>query len=101
MDLMLDIVVEPDLSWRWKDADEFDEILRSGIFDGDLGQRVRTTADRVIELIERRAPPFCEPWPDWRPDPGWRPALPPDWNQAHRASDAAHSPGSRPGPGGQ
>lgn len=27
MDLMLDIVVEPDLEWRWKDEAEFDEIL--------------------------------------------------------------------------
>jgi protein associated with RNAse G/E len=27
MDLMLDIVVEPDMTWRWKDDDEFDEIV--------------------------------------------------------------------------
>jgi len=40
MDLMLDIVVESDLSWRWKDAEEFDEIVRRGIFDPDLGEQV-------------------------------------------------------------
>ena len=27
MDLMLDVVAEPDLSWSWKDREEFEEIL--------------------------------------------------------------------------
>ena len=81
MDLMLDIVVEPDFTWRWKDAPEFDEIARRGVFDAELVSRVRREAHSVIERIETRAAPFSEPWPDWRPDPDWGvPVLPVTWD---------------------
>lgn len=81
MDLMLDIVLEPDLSWRWKDKEEFEEILRLGIFDPSLGERIRTTALAVIDDIEQRRSPFCDPWPAWTPDPSWpTPQLPDGWN---------------------
>ncbi len=76
MDLMLDVVAEPDLTWRWKDGEEFDEIVRRGIFDAELGAHVRTTAEAVIDDIEHRRAPFSEAWPTWRPDPAWRPELP-------------------------
>ena len=60
MDLMLDVVVEPDLSWRWKDREEFDEIVERGIFDPGLGERVRATALSVIDDIEQGRAPFCD-----------------------------------------
>lgn len=71
MDMMLDIVVEPDLTWRWKDDDEFADILSRQIFDHATGQLVRREAQEVIDRIEGLDPPFSEPWPSWRPDPGW------------------------------
>lgn len=46
MDLMFDVVAEP-----------------------DLAARVRAEADAVIDRLDQRAAPFDEPWPDWRPDP--------------------------------
>lgn len=82
MDLMLDIVVEPDLTWHWKDEEEFDEIARRRIFDGETTERVRREAAGVIRRIENREPPFNEPWPDWRPPTSWRvPVLPDDWER--------------------
>ncbi len=81
MDLMLDVVAEPDLTWRWKDEDEFDELLARGVFDTATGLRVRQEAEAVIGRIEAREAPFSEPWPAWRPDPGWpQPALPDGWD---------------------
>jgi protein associated with RNAse G/E len=71
MDLMLDVVVEPDRSWRWKDEDEFDQLLERGIFDPPLGGRVRDEAASVIRRLEADEPPFSEPWPSWQPDPSW------------------------------
>ena len=82
MDMMLDIVVEPDMTWRWKDDDEFADIMSSRIFDHATGQRVQREAQEVIERIERLDPPFSEPWPSWRPDPGWpAPALVDGWDE--------------------
>lgn len=77
MDLMLDVVVEPDRTWRWKDDDEFDEIVDRGIFAPTTAARVRGEAEDVIGRIERAEPPFSEPWPSWTPDPSWAlPTLP-------------------------
>ena len=80
MDLMLDVVAEPDLTWRWKDAEQFDRILAASIFDAAVGERVRVEADAAVRRIEATEPPFSEPWPDWRPDPAWAtPRLPDGW----------------------
>ena len=85
MDLMLDIVAEPDLSWRWKDREEFEEIVRCGIFDPALGDQIRRTALSVIDDIDHRRAPFCDPWPSWTPDQSWAlPQLPTGWDQVHR-----------------
>ena len=80
MDLMLDVVCEPDLSWRWKDREEFDEIVERKIFDPELADRVLTEALATIDDIEQHRPPFDDPWHEWRPDPAWEiPVLPDDW----------------------
>jgi hypothetical protein len=71
MDLMLDIVVEPNLEWRWKDEDEFAEIMDRGIFKSATGERVRKEAQLVIDAIETCQVPFSEPWPNWIPQPSW------------------------------
>jgi len=81
MDLMLDVVVEPDMRWRWKDDDEFDEIAERGIFDDSTVARVRREAADVIDCIEDGASPFSEPWASWTPDPRWSmPVLPQRWD---------------------
>jgi hypothetical protein len=71
MDLMLDIVVEPDFSWRLKDEEEFEEVVRLGIFDDQLGERVRDESRKVMNSIEMRERPFSDPWPTWEADPTW------------------------------
>ena len=46
----------------------------------EFAAAVRAEGERVVELIERRAPPFGEDWPAWRPDPAWGvPELPEGW----------------------
>lgn len=84
MDLMLDVVAKPDLSWRWKDDEEFNTVVSRGIFDAELGRHVRSTAEAVIGDIENRREPFSAPWPSWTPDPSWSaPRLPPGWDVVH------------------
>lgn len=84
MDLMLDVVAEPDRSWRWKDREEFDEIVRRGIFDRVLADRVMSEALAVIDDLEGRRPPFDSDWPSWRPDAAWGvPSLPDGWDLVH------------------
>ena len=85
MDLMLDVIVDPDRSWRWKDEDELETFVARGIFEGSLAEHVREEGLRVARRAERNEPPFSEPWPQWRPDPSWAmPELPAGWNEPCR-----------------
>lgn len=81
MDLVLDVIIDPDGSWRWKDEDELETFVRQGVFDASIAERVRSEALEVVGRAEQGEPPFGEPWPKWRPDPGWSlPSLPAGWD---------------------
>lgn len=82
MDQLLDVVIEPDLSWRWKDEDELREAVELGIMSGERAEAVRREAERAIARLEARRPPFCDGWESWRPDPAWPlPVLPSGWDR--------------------
>lgn len=82
-DYALDLVVRPDLSWSWKDVDEFEELAARGFFSVEQVASIRAEADRVIGTIESGGPPFSDDWERWRPDRSWPvPSLPGDWFDA-------------------
>lgn len=81
-DYMLDIVVQPDFSWEWKDLDEFADARRHEFLPGDLLDRIQSEADATIPQIESRGFPFDAGYETWRPDPTWDvPELPANWAQ--------------------
>jgi predicted RNA-binding protein associated with RNAse of E/G family len=85
MDLALDVIVENDRRWRWKDEDELETFVERGAFGCELPQRLRDEGLRVAGKAERNEPPFSEPWHDWRPDPAWEhPELPSGWDRVRR-----------------
>ena len=80
-DCALDIVVKPDLSWSWKDEDEFAELIDRGFFRDAEVSSVRAEADRMVKVIEDRGPPVSDGWEKWRPEPRWPvPEVPEDWD---------------------
>ena len=85
MDLALDLIIDADGSWRWKDEDELETFVERGVFEPDLPARLRAEALGVVELAEHRGGPFGEPWPEWRPEAEWQPPeLPSGWNRLWR-----------------
>jgi len=72
IDQDLDIVVAPDLTWQWKDEDEFSERLGfpEHYWVPDEAA-VRAEGRRVIKLIEAGEFPFDGTWTDFEPDPDW------------------------------
>ncbi len=84
VDQDLDIWVEPDRSWRWKDEEEFAERLA---FPEHYWVRdeaaVREQGRRVVKLIEAGEFPFDGTWCDFTPDPQWTVPveLPPGWDR--------------------
>lgn len=76
-DQVLDIWVEPDLAWSWKDEDELKDAVRLGRFKPDEAAAVRLEGERVLEEW-----PFPTGWESWRPDPSWPvPQLPDGWDR--------------------
>lgn len=81
LDQLLDIVIEPDLSWRWKDEHEIDEATANGLVTRACAAAVRREGKRVIARLEARQSPFSDGWEERQPDPAWPiPALPAGWD---------------------
>lgn len=77
-DHLLDVTVEPDGSWAWKDEDELARAVELSLFTEKQAATIRANAERVIETR-----PWPTGWDDWRPDPGWElPTLREGWDVA-------------------
>lgn len=79
-DHVLDVFVEPDRGWRWKDEDELTVAVEIGRFSIAEAAAIREEGERVIERIGAWSWPFDAGYERWRPDQSWPiPALPDDW----------------------
>jgi predicted RNA-binding protein associated with RNAse of E/G family len=75
-DHALDITVEPDGTWAWKDEDDLAKMVELGVLDELAAAEVRAEGERVI--AER---PWPTGWENWRPPEEWKPLpLPEDWH---------------------
>jgi hypothetical protein len=105
VDYDLDIVAEPDRTWRWKDVEEFNHHLsHPKVYWCDDAEAVWEQGHRVVELIEAGVFPFDGTYTDYRPDPGWAlsEALPAGYDRRPRAYSAPTEvgPARRSGPAG-
>ena len=76
VDGALDVHVEPDRSWAWKDEDEAAAAVDAGRYTAAQMAGLRAEGERMIALAEAGRFPFDGAWCDFRPEPGW-PALDP------------------------
>ncbi len=75
-DQALDVWVNPDGSWEWKDEVDFADAIRLGVFDEEQAAAIRAEGERVIA-----AAPWPTGWENWRPEPDAPlPQLPKGWN---------------------
>ncbi len=91
MDWDLDVVIQPDRTWRWKDEEEFVERLRDPeLYWVDDEERVRQAGRQVIELAEEGVFPFDGTWCDFDPPAHWGPLQseqpPRGWDRPSKSS---------------
>jgi hypothetical protein len=96
VDWDLDIWIQPDRTWAWKDEDVFVERLaHPGAYWVDDEARVRRAGAAVVALVEAGAFPFDGTWCDFHPDPAW-PAIPTDlpagWSTRPRVRELSADP---------
>lgn len=87
VDHLLDIWVEPDRTWRWKDEDEFSAMTDHPLyFDTTTAAAIRAQGEQALALVEAGVYPFDGTHTDFRPDPMWTPhRLPDNWQDTHRS----------------
>ena len=61
-DQALDVLVEPDGTWRWKDEDDLAEAQALEIWTADEAAAIRAEGERVIAVR-----PWPTGWESWRP----------------------------------
>lgn len=80
-DYELDVVVNPDFTWRWKDEDHLSQVVDAGLVSHERAVALRRDAELAIRAITTGARPFDAGWDRWTPDPSWpRPELPQNWH---------------------
>lgn len=77
-DWLLDITVDPDGGWAWKDEDELEDAVAVGVVTAAFAASVRSVGEAVIRMIESRSWPFDGSLTDWRPAASWGPLSVPD-----------------------
>jgi predicted RNA-binding protein associated with RNAse of E/G family len=71
LDLIVDLVVGPDLGWAWKDEQEYAGARRLGLVTEDDHRSVTAARDEALALVEAVEPPFSADPPTWLPSPDW------------------------------
>lgn len=78
MDLVLDIWINPDRTWEWKDGDDFQSVLDDQTLDSEIQDRINTETIQLLHELQTRSGPFADHWLKFRSDPEWStPNLPP------------------------
>lgn len=81
-DLELDLDIDPDLSFHWKDRDEYQKAIDLGLISPEWVRAIEVEIPGILDRLEKRQYPFDGSWLDWRPDPNWTPPrLPKNWDQ--------------------
>ena len=80
LDLDLDIVIDPQYSWKWKDLEDYHDGIREGGIREAWVQGIERSEAEVFDRIDHRRYPLDGSWLRWRPDPNWAPPqLPERW----------------------
>lgn len=77
----LDLVVAPDLTWRFKDAELMPQTVDCGRFTPEEVQTVWDEGRRIGARLDRGQMWWDAGWADWRPPASWQvpPSLPDGW----------------------
>jgi protein associated with RNAse G/E len=82
LDLDLDIVIDPQYHWEWKDEEDYQDGIREGGILEEWVKGIEQSQEEVIDRIDQRRYPLDGSWVKWRPDLNWiPPKLPKSWKE--------------------
>jgi protein associated with RNAse G/E len=82
LDLELDIVIDPEHRWCWKDEEDYQHGIDSGIILKEWAAEIELSKPHIFEKMEKQIYPLDGKWLDWKPDSNWTaPKLPANWDK--------------------
>ena len=82
LDLDLDLIINPDFSFRWKDEDDYQKAIDHEVIMPEWTQAIEISKKEIFYKIEKRQYPCDGSWLNWMPDPDWLPPkLPKNWDK--------------------
>lgn len=80
LDLDLDIVIDTQCNWEWKDLEEYNAGIKEGGILAEWVEGIENSKNDVFERINKRSYPLDGSWLEWRPPEDWiPPKLPKGW----------------------
>jgi hypothetical protein len=81
-DDVLDVVVSPDLTWRWKDEHIVEQWITAGVYTAEEFERIYEHGMQAIADVEAHRFPFDHSLTGWEPEGHWGiPRIHPDWHR--------------------
>ena len=82
LDLDLDLIIHPDLSFEWKDEDDYHRAIEQGAISPEWIEGMEGAKQEIFARLEKRQYPLDGAWLNWLPDPNWLPPkLPENWDK--------------------
>ena len=82
LDLEIDLVINPDYSWHWKDEEEYKEGIELKVIRPEWVDNIETAKQEILEKLKQIQYPLNKDWINWIPDSEWTlPRLPSNWNE--------------------
>lgn len=67
LDLDLDLIIHPDLSFEWKDVDDYEKGIEMGVILPEWVEQVESAKTELFDKLSKREYPFDGSWLDWQP----------------------------------
>ena len=82
LDLDLDLVINPDFSFEWKDEADYQKAIDNEVIIPEWTQEIEIAKKEIFNKLQKRQYPYDGSWLNWIPDPNWLPPkLPKNWDK--------------------
>jgi protein associated with RNAse G/E len=82
LDLDLDLIIKPNLTYEWKDLEDYKTAIDEGVILPEWIEGINSAKLEILEKLDKCQYPFNGSWLNWIPEPSWEvPPLPEGWDK--------------------
>ena len=73
LDLDLDLIINPDFGYKWKDEEDYQKAIDNGVIIPEWTREIERAKKEVLDKLEKHQYPYDGSWLNWMPNPNWSP----------------------------